>query len=120
MLRIPLLSATLSSAVLLAHAALAAPTIPSAASALASAPTGFVANQGQIAGPARFYATDPQGAVYFEPHSVLLDRRVPGRPHARLAVRVDFPARSVALHATGEEPLGSPVNVFTGTRSANW
>src|SRR5262245_3334194 len=87
----------------------------------AHAATGaFVANLGQLDGPARYYAVGGNTAVYFEPASILLDRRPESSADRGVVLRVGFPGAQGRPAPLAETPGESHVSVFTGNEPARW
>lgn len=82
---------------------------------------GFIANTGQIQGPARYYASEPRGAVYFEPGSVLVDHAPSSEGQPGVVVRIEFPA-SRSGHPTLEAggAMNRPVSSFRGQDPRGW
>jgi hypothetical protein len=79
--------------------------------------TPFVPNRGQAAGPARFYATSPGSAVYFEPGAVVLDRSPQGASALGAVLRLEFASATRLVAPEPARPLGGRVNIFTGSRA---
>jgi Beta-propeller repeat/FlgD Ig-like domain len=84
------------------------------------APAGFIANQGQLEGPARLYAKTPDCAAYFEPQSVMLDRAPNAHSRRGVAIRVTFPASHGAAALEAVAPRPDQANVFSGTDRSRW
>jgi len=83
-------------------------------------PQGFVANLGQVRGPARYYALGRGSEVYFEPRSVLLRRTPESGSGPGAVLRVEFPGAvgTPRLEAVGAQE--SHVNVFQGRDPSRW
>ncbi len=82
--------------------------------AIESPAVGFVENTGQLRGPARFYALDSRGAVYFGPHSVRIDHAPQSQDGIGVVVDIEFPATP---RLEGHTPLPERVHAFTGSES---
>jgi hypothetical protein len=109
-----------SGAAYLPQAIAAAPRAPGApASAPAVAEPGFIANQGQLEAPPRYYARQPGGAVYFEPDAVVLDR-APRGDDPGLVVRVSFPQREAGATLQAGAPREARISSFIGNDPARW
>jgi len=80
---------------------------------------GFLENRGQVAPAVRYYATNAEGAVFFEPRAVTIDHAPDAPGQSGVAVRIDFPGvrspRLVALH-----PQASKTHVLRGTDRGRW
>ncbi len=77
---------------------------------------GFVENTGQLHGPAKFYAADSRGAVYFGPHSVRIDHAPQSEGGVGVVVDIEFPASHGNLpRLEGHAPLPERVHSFTGS-----
>lgn len=118
------LAACLSLACLPPLFAAGAPAAPAAGRAETAAPPTaplvFIANQGQIPAPARYYALQPRGAAYFEPEAVVLDRESTGAADRGLLVRVTFPHHDAGLKARAAAPQAARVNSIIGDDPARW
>jgi len=92
--------------------------VPTAPVPTAATQLGFIANQGQIEGPAVYYARTSDCAAFFEPGSILLDRS-PGKPGERgVALRVSFPNGKASVEAA--DPRGARVSTFLGSDPRQW
>ena len=79
---------------------------------------GFVENTGQLRGPARFYALDSRGAVYFGPHSVRIDHAPPSQEGFGVVVDIEFPAsRGDLPRLEARAPVPERVHTFAGSES---
>src|SRR5262245_46868229 len=116
---IPLLLFAFFAACMEATVAPIARAIPVSERARTESPAvGFVENTGQLHGPARFYALDSRGAVYFEPRAVRIDHAPPSREGVGVVVDIDFPAsRADSPRLEAGASLPERVHSFAGTES---
>ncbi len=80
---------------------------------------GFLANQGQLGGGARYYARGAESAVYFEPAAILLERSLPERGQG-VVLRVEFPAARERPSPQPQSPLAHRFNVYAGEDPSSW
>lgn len=85
-----------------------------------SADPGFVENHGQVQGPARYYVAGPGSVAYFEPTSVVLDRRPGAEGGPGVALRVDFPASRRPVTLVASEPLPVATHLYMGNEPDQW
>ncbi len=98
------------------HVARAIPIPQPPSRGVESPAVGFVENTGQLHGPAKFYALDSRGAVYFGPHSVRIDHAPRSRDGVGVVVDVEFPARhGDSPRLEGHTTLAEHVHAFTGS-----
>ena len=100
--------------------AFSAPSLASSNGRMDPPSVGFIANTGQVEGPARFYASEPRGAVYFEPASVLVDHAPTSDGQKGVVVRIDFPASKGRAVLTSGEPTDLKVSSFHGQDPGAW
>jgi hypothetical protein len=90
------------------------------AAVYSAAQPGFIANAGQLDGPAVLYTRTPDCAAYFEPQAVLFDRPPTAADGRGIAVRVSFPASAGQARLEAAVPRRACVNVVRGSDPSQW